>query len=251
MDAPDERPTPDAHPPGSDPEAPRGVLGWIRGWGARTELVVILLVAFTYPVGVSTAAVVFDWPEPAYTDDELLSLVGWELGVLALVGVLLRARGWALRDLGLEFSWKQTAGGVGLYFAVHATWVLLFSGFTLLPPLAAAALAAGALADGTVEAASTWPVILLVSVVNPFYEELLVVGYLVRAFERCGLRRAFAASVLLRVLYHTYQGPVGVLGSAIVGLLLGGAYLRWRKTWPLVVAHGLMDFVPLMAAANA
>jgi len=226
--------------PDRAPPTRRGLVGWVRSWRPQTELAVVLPLAFGYPVAISTASVAFAWPAVTHTDDELLGVLAWEAVVLLAVGAVLGARGWRLRDLDLRPTWRQTAGGLGLYFATAVAWALLFSR-SALPP---------ALAVETGEAARTLPVILLVSVVNPFYEELLVVGYIVRGFERAGLRHALAVSVFIRALYHTYQGPIGALGSIVVGLVLGVAYLRWRKTWPLVVAHGLMDFVPLMMLKN-
>ena len=58
---------------------------------------------------------------------------------------------------------------------------------------------------------------------------------------------ALNMSVALRLAYHLYQGPVGVVSIVPMGLILGFAYMRWKRLWPLVIAHGLMDFVALAA----
>jgi membrane protease YdiL (CAAX protease family) len=44
---------------------------------------------------------------------------------------------------------------------------------------------------------------------------------------------------------HIYQGPLPVVGFAAVGGAWGVYYYRTRRIWPVVLAHGLLDFVAL------
>jgi membrane protease YdiL (CAAX protease family) len=47
---------------------------------------------------------------------------------------------------------------------------------------------------------------------------------------------------------HGYLGPTGMLNAAVVGLVFGaGVYVVGGNLWPLVIAHGLMDTVGLVA----
>ena len=50
-----------------------------------------------------------------------------------------------------------------------------------------------------------------------------------------------AASAALRASYHLYQGWGGFLGNLAMGLLFSVLFVRWRRTWPFVVAHFLLD----------
>jgi membrane protease YdiL (CAAX protease family) len=45
---------------------------------------------------------------------------------------------------------------------------------------------------------------------------------------------------MVRLLYHLYQGPIGVVTIVPMGLLFGYAYARSRQLWPLIFAHVLI-----------
>ena len=46
------------------------------------------------------------------------------------------------------------------------------------------------------------------------------------------------------MLYHLYQGHMGVTWVTAVGLVLTLAYVATRRLWPSVLAHMLWDIVP-------
>ena len=52
---------------------------------------------------------------------------------------------------------------------------------------------------------------------------------------------AVGTSALLRGSYHLYQGWGGFAGNLAMGLFFGVLFVRWRRTWPFVVAHFLLD----------
>ena len=82
--------------------------------------------------------------------------------------------------------------------------------------------------------------VFLVSVVNGIFEELFVAGYIITALrEARGMWIAINVSTVVRLLYHLYQGPLGVLTIVPMGLLYGYVYARTRQLWPLIVAHVL------------
>jgi membrane protease YdiL (CAAX protease family) len=89
----------------------------------------------------------------------------------------------------------------------------------------------------------TVPILVLGSAQNGLLEEVVVVGYFIRRLEQLGLAwmPAVGVSALLRGTYHLYQGWGGFTGNLLLGLAFGWAYVRWRRTWPLVVAHFLVD----------
>src|SRR5919198_1315249 len=74
-------------------------------------------------------------------------------------------------------------------------------------------------------------------------EEAVVVGYLLTRLRQLGLAAPIAiiGSALLRGAYHLYQGIGGFLGNLAMGLFFGWIFVRWRRTWPLVIAHFLVD----------
>jgi membrane protease YdiL (CAAX protease family) len=86
-----------------------------------------------------------------------------------------------------------------------------------------------------------------------FGEELLFRGFLLGRLRRLfGDRRgAGAAAAILQALAfavgHAYQGATGLLVSGAIGLVFGLLALRLRSLWPLIVAHGLIDTIGLLA----
>jgi membrane protease YdiL (CAAX protease family) len=86
----------------------------------------------------------------------------------------------------------------------------------------------------------------LISVVNSIAEELFVSGYIITALQpRRGMWMAINVSVVVRLLYHLSQGPIGVMTSVPMGLLYGYLYSRTRQLWPLIVAHVLLAIIAL------
>ena len=58
---------------------------------------------------------------------------------------------------------------------------------------------------------------------------------------------AVVLSALLFGLGHIYQGAVGVVGTALIGYILGKAYLKGGRFLPLVIGHALYDITVLLA----
>jgi membrane protease YdiL (CAAX protease family) len=89
----------------------------------------------------------------------------------------------------------------------------------------------------------TTPVFVLGAAQNALLEETVVVGFLITRLRQIGWGAlyAVAASAVLRGSYHLYQGWGGFAGNVAMGLFFGWIFLRWRRTWPLVVAHTLID----------
>jgi len=89
----------------------------------------------------------------------------------------------------------------------------------------------------------TVPVLLLSAAEAALVEEVIVVGYLVTRLRqlRWTPLAAVGASALLRGAYHLYQGWGGFVGNAAMGALFGAVFIRTRRTWPLVIAHLLLD----------
>ena len=74
-------------------------------------------------------------------------------------------------------------------------------------------------------------------------EEGVMTGYLIPRLTQTGMATKWAvlASAAFRGGYHLYQGWGGFIGSFFMGLLFGAAYLRYRRVWPLIIAHFWFD----------
>jgi membrane protease YdiL (CAAX protease family) len=95
------------------------------------------------------------------------------------------------------------------------------------------------------------PVLILSALQNGLLEEVLVTGYLLTRLRKLGVRpaRAVAISATLRGSYHLYQGFGGFIGNAIMGVIFGTLFLRWRRATPMIIAHTLIDAVAFVGYA--
>ena len=72
-----------------------------------------------------------------------------------------------------------------------------------------------------------------------------MVQWLATRLETLGVRVwvIIAASSLLRASYHLYQGVSAGFGNVVMGVVFAYVFLRWRRVWPLVWGHFLIDAV--------
>lgn len=175
---------------------------------------------------------------------QLLSVAqGLAWGALGLY-LLWRAGASLKQHLGLDFRrpGRDLAGalglaaligipGLGLYLVSHAM------GYSLT-------VAVSTMTDVWWRA----PVSILIALQNGFFEEILVVGYLILRLRQLEMRPwlVVAISAVLRGSYHLYQGYGGFVGNVAMGIVFAFVFLRWRRLWPLVVAHGLIDIVAIV-----
>lgn len=50
-------------------------------------------------------------------------------------------------------------------------------------------------------------------------------------------------------LGHAYQGPLGIVGTGLIGLVLGWHYMKNGRLLPLIIAHGLYDSCVILSSA--
>lgn len=227
----------------------------VRNLSTPVEFAAVIIVAFGWFIYVSVVDY-FGRPiaadaVPAETDEALIALVAQELVLLAIVAVFLRARGWSLREFDLQVSWWLSAMALLLFALDYAIYHYLYQ----LVVAVSIALTGSDLGLGTnlaysESAAAAGNVSLLtmtlLSMVNPVFEEVLVVGYVMTVVQRRhGMWIAINVSTLIRLSYHLYQGPIAIVSIVPMGLLFGYYYARTGKLWPLILAHALMNFIPL------
>jgi membrane protease YdiL (CAAX protease family) len=172
------------------------------------------------------------------SDGIVLWLVGYELLAFLVVLWIARVRGWSFQTFGLRVSWKWTGAGILLLIVVLVALGFQTVIFNLLNP-----------PDGKVEPLTngglTLPFVILLSIINPIFEELMEVGYVVHALKLYGVWPAVLVSAFFRPFLHGYAGFNLAAGVLLLGLIFGSAYAWWRQLWPLVLAHALIDFFAL------
>lgn len=183
------------------------------------------------------------------TDHKFVGLIATESFLLAGMFGYLHRRGWKPEDFCVRRSLKGSLVApvlaVGAYL-VNSCTVAVLLGFVLwLSPHPHGLLAAFVAQAPHIERHSinvTWFSIFAGSTLNSFLEEIVFMGY---GFNQFAAKRgpffALVLMVLLRMLLHTYQGPVHMLGIGAFSIFFGLAYWYLRRVWPLIVAHALID----------
>jgi membrane protease YdiL (CAAX protease family) len=184
------------------------------------------------------------------TDDHMFDtghlayLLVYESIASAIVALILWRNGWRLRDFHLQPSLAATGQGVGL---ACAGWLVYYLAAIIARSAFGSIIGDRISEDQHLTLGGAAPLlILLVSLLNPLFEEILACSYVIEALRsRLGVVAAINVSTALRVSYHVYQGPFAFLWVAMLGLLFAYAYVKWRRLWPVIVAHGLHDYVAL------
>lgn len=220
---------------------------YIKALTPTTEFVVVLIVAFGYFIVGSLFHALHPSAQPNHSHFGLLVLVGYEMALIAILAPFLALRGWTLERVGLIAGLKDTGIGLLLVIAVYLVWTIVWNLSRILSPdLVRAMTASGA---NVVAPHVPFAIAGIVSIVNPLFEEGFVVGYVMSALRnKWPPLVCVNASVALRLLYHLYQGPLGVLSIIPTGLIFSSWYARTGRLWPLIVAHGLLDLIGMLSA---
>jgi membrane protease YdiL (CAAX protease family) len=177
----------------------------------------------------------------AFTNENLTSTIIYELIILYTVSVFLKIRDKKLSlDNNLSIP-RVVLYGIMLALFYYAVYFVLLIAINLFQHNDSSFISNITLSK------SLHPlVIIFMSIVNPVFEETIVTGYVINTLsDRKGVLTALNISVLIRFLYHLYQGPAAAVTIIPLGLIFGFVYLKWKNIWPLTIAHGIMDFLSL------
>ena len=219
---------------------------YLQALSPRTEFAIVVAAAFGYFIvgnllSMALMMLAPDRPWVPISDEDLRWIVLYELVLFAVLLPFLYLRGWRLKQLGVTPGTMDTLVGIGLVFALLVITLFVELAVVSIFP----ALEAGLDTPPFAAKLTLWAVI-AVSIVNPLFEELFVSGYVMTALtEPFGVGAAINTSVALRMAYHLYQGPSGVIGIIPIGLVFAYWYARTGRLWPLIVAHMIFDLFPL------
>lgn len=197
----------------------------------------MVTICFGLMIWYSVDAALAGYPLTPITDASFLWLIVNELTLAAVALLVLRARGFAIASLYPAPSVVGTLHGMGLFFLAWLAMALALAPFAGVPqPI-----------DRMIsEAKLSVAVIGLVAVVNAPFEEVFLLGFLVRGLQGFGVNTAMAVSLLVRVLCHLYQGPVGAMAVLVFGTVITLSFVISGKLWPAVFCHMLWDVVPFL-----
>jgi membrane protease YdiL (CAAX protease family) len=210
------------------------------------ELGLVLLVAFGIPL--FTALYLLRFPYAlslGLTGLRAAAGLKEEGSALLVLGYVLSRRGLNFANLGFEWSFADGLVGILLAAIAYATYLFVFWAertlhiFVFASPLV--------LRHGW-EFGSLTLTLILFSLYNPFFEELIVRAYLMT--EIVGLTGSTVWAVILSVAvqgsYHLYYGWVGASLVTCNFLVFAISYARFRRAFPVIVAHACIDLIRLL-----
>ena len=202
------------------------------------EAAVIMGICFGFSIVSSLDAVMSGFPSHPFSNSGLIWVVGLEVVLAFAAVVVLWLRGFAVSTLVPTPTLKGCAQGIGIFFAAWIVGLILVLPFSDQPEQPYVHM----IEDARV----TIPVVVLMAMVNGAFEEIFLLGFLVRGLRGFGLSVPLGVMLLVRVLYHLYQGPVGMVWVLGIGLVFGMYFIRTNRLWPPVFAHVLWDIVPFL-----
>jgi membrane protease YdiL (CAAX protease family) len=217
-----------------------------RRFSDAAEFILVTLVCYWWAIAASVVAITGHLMQVSVpvkvNDGQMLTLVGIELVGLAVASWIGRVRGWSVWSFGLRPTWRGTGAGVVLATTTGIAVTLL--------GLVVNVASLGSVRFGPLPGSLSLTVVLLVSAVNPVFEEAIGVGYFIHALRRFGMWPAVLASAGFRTLLHAYQGFNAVVIVLPLGIAFAVVYARYRRLWPLVVAHAVFSLVAWLPLAR-
>jgi membrane protease YdiL (CAAX protease family) len=221
-------------------------------------LLVVCIVAFTYPLLNSTLFFLFDKGvrprsfAPGEVSFWFYLAIIIELVSLLLLVYILRRQGRSLRHLTLSCSWKDLpeslALAIGAYIVFALSYALFFYIYYFVTGRTLNA------APQNVEFLRTKITLaaVLLMLVNPFYEELIARAYIMTEVQFLTGSRllALCASVALQSAYHLYQGVASASMLSVLFTIFSVYFLMRRKILPVILAHMYFDFLALLSYAR-
>lgn len=197
----------------------------------------MVVICFGVFILLSARAVAEGFPAPPLSETDSIWLVATELASAGAAVAFLHFRGYAVLTLLPKPTLRGSAIGIALFIAA---WLL---GALLVAPFAGVQ---SEQAADPYDPRLSLALIVVTAMVNGTYEEVFLLGFLLRGLRGYGLAIAVGVALAVRVLYHLYQGPLGALWVFGFGAAFSLYYLRSEQLWPPAFAHILWDIIPLM-----
>lgn len=203
------------------------------------EAIGIVTLCFGWFIIVSAHAVSVGFHSGSFSEAGALGLVALEIILAAVAIYVLGSRGFDIASLypqpslvGVLAGLVVSAAAFGAAWAVTSVFDWDYYSLPLERLMGGAPIGL--------------PALVLLGIVNGAYEEMFLLGFLLRGLRGYGLSIAIGVSILVRVLYHLYQGPLGALYVGVFGLVLSLYYVSSGKLFPVILAHAMWDIIPFV-----
>lgn len=201
------------------------------------EVLIVLTLGFGLFIYSSTIAFLNNSDAPTlqtYNSYDFIFIVVYEIIILTIIAYYLKHRNWSIKDFNLDFTFKMIGvaillvvlrEGLGMLFIKIISTSKIFSPETINEP--------------SISFQTNIVSIVLMVIVNSIYEEVLLIGYFFKRFEKFHPAIIILISLLIRTSYHTYQGFTNLIMIFLMALIFGLYYVKYKKLWPLIIAHGI------------
>lgn len=214
---------------------------WLQKLSNIQELVLVLTLAFAWFILKSNYLLIKTFIDSKITIKQdtfrFTIVLAIEIAALIIIFYILTVRKQKLSSFNLQFGFKDVLIGIALFIPTYLVYYfssnLLYYLFSSLPV-------------PSYHLSATFFSIILLVIINSFYEEFFLNSYLFQRLAHWNVGWVLVLSVLIRAGYHTYQGLVATLVIIILGLILSGYFSKYRKLWPIVIVHLLTKVVTML-----
>jgi uncharacterized protein len=206
------------------------------------DAAIVSAICFGFFIFSSTRAVLAGFPAVRFSDSGNSWMIYVEIVLAAAALLYLSMRNFDIASLYPAPSFNGTFAGLGIFIVAWLVGIVATAPF-----VNAESPQMSEFSNGSVSLAS----VILFAMVNGTFEEIFLLGVLVRGLRGYGLPFAVGISLLVRVLYHLYQGPLGAVWVLAFGTTFAFFYIRSKELWPSVLAHILWDIVPFCVAGGS
>lgn len=170
------------------------------------------------------------------------SIVIYETVALLIILYILKIRNWSISDFNLDFTFKMIWIGLLIMFVRNVVGNIGYKIFELVHVFDKST-------PNHVQFGleANWVSISLIVIINSVYEEFILVGYFFKRLEKYHPAIVIGLSTFIRLSYHLYQGWMSLFTIVSTGLVFGYYYYKYRKLWPLIIAHGFSNLIAFMA----
>jgi membrane protease YdiL (CAAX protease family) len=221
----------------------------------KLELALVLAVAFSGAWFGSASAAYWSQVDLSAipTSLRVSHMLAVEATALAVLAYVLFRQGRSFRQIGLSASWRDVPTSIliamgayamyyGVYVGVWYSYFHLTHGHPLPQRHVPTLLTSGLWSLGLV----------LVVILNPFFEELIVRAYTMSEVRALGGAAAVSIliSVALQTSYHLYQGWPRMHSLAASFLIYSLYYNRYGRIFPVILAHCYVDAIAVLHSVH-
>ena len=216
----------------------------IKELSPTTELITVLIIGFGLFIYSSTRS--FFVVNSDYTHSWIYkitsqgnySILIYEIIALVMIIYILKVRDWKITDFNLTFTFRLIWIALLIMFIrniIGNVGFKIFEVFNIVDETTAKHVRYGLEAN--------WISISLIIIFNSIFEEFILIGYLFKRLEKYHPVIIIGLSMLIRQLYHTYQGWISLFMILPTGLVFGYYYFKHKKLWPVIIAHGFSNLI--------